>query len=253
MKKAFIRAVWGSFYGFNNDITSPKPSKLYSEIKEQSRNSMCKTEVYTFGRWNCDFLSSLKYNTIKISENDNIWDMKTELYRHKLEVLKCAMEDFNEIVYLDWDCIPKKQITDEIWGKLAKKESFQANLQLYKTKKCLWRTKDQRKTCNGGFIYLRDKKIPDLLIKNWENFKKWTDEQKIKRQEKNLDIRQREKSLIYDDEPSLSLYVDDITGQWQGIDAYWDKFEPEVCNLKSKSAYNRDRLLEKDIFFEHML
>jgi len=253
MKRAIIRALWGSFYGFDSDITTPKPSKLLNEIKSQSECELCKTEVYVFGTWNCNFLKSLKYNPVQISEKNSIWDMKTELYRHKLEVLKCAMTDYDEIVYLDWDCIPQKTITDDIWGILGKKESLQANLQLYKSKKCLWRKVDQRKTCNGGFIYIRDKNIPDLLIKNWDGFKKFTDEQANKRRERNLELREREKSLIYNDEPSLSMYVDSAMGQWNGSEDYWNHYEPEICNLKTKSAYDKDRLSNKNVFFEHEL
>lgn len=260
MKRAFIRAVWGDFMGIDNDtyehtgkMTSPRPGKLGLEILNQSGCDLCKHYVYVFGKWNKEFLSPYYFDIRQISDKSNLWDMETELYRHKLEVLKAAMEDFDEIVYLDWDCVPQMQVTDEIWDILGKKESFQANLQLYKTKKCLWRRDDQRKTCNGGFIYMRDKKIPDLLIKNWENFKKWTEDQKTKRQERDLELRQREKSLIYDDEPSMSQYVDDAMDGWKGMEAYWNHFEPDVCNLQTKSAF-QDRISEKkNVFFEHQL
>jgi hypothetical protein len=188
-----------------------------------------------------------------ISEEPSLWDMKTELYRHKLEVLRCAMDDYDEIVYLDWDCIPQKTITDEVWDILGKKESFQANLQLYKTKKCLWRKTDQRKTCNGGFIYIRDRIVPHRLIKNWGFFKYFTDEQKKNREARGLGLRQREKSLIYDDEPSMSDYVDNAMGEWKGLDAYWNMFEPSICNLRSKSAFDAEKLSTKDIHFMHML
>lgn len=260
MKRAFIRAIWGDFMGIDNDtfshtgvMTSPKPSKLNLDIMKQSNCGLLKHYVYVFGRWNKEFIRQWYFEPRQISRKSNVWDMKTELYRHKLEVLRVAMEDFDEIVYLDWDCVPQKQITDEIWDILGKKESFQANLQLYKTKKCLWRKGDQRKTCNGGFIYIRDKKIPDLLIKNWESFKMWTEDQKVKRQERDLELRQREKSLIYDDEPSMSMYVDDVMGGWKGMDDYWSNYEPDVCNLKTKSAFSSEKLNSKNVFFVHEL
>jgi hypothetical protein len=259
MKRALVRAVWGKFTGDSDEFTSclsPNPSKLANDIANQATEyQKYPFVIYVFGFHNANILQSLfpDGEIIKVSDEVNIWDMKTELYRHKLEVLKIAMQEFDEVIYLDWDCVPQKNITDEIWSILGRKESFQANLQLYKTKKCLWRKTDQRKTCNGGFIYLRDKTIPDMLIKNWENFKVIVENQKRQRQERNLDLRQREKSLIYDDEPSMSLYVDDTMGGWQGETVYWNHFEPDVCNLNSKSAYDEQQLQNKDVFFKHML
>lgn len=256
MKRAFVRAVWGDFIEKEHS-TSPRPDKLSSDISKQTKKEefdKCPYITYVFGKWNKHFLenSGIDHKKIRlVSNKSNLWDMKTELYRHKLEVLLYAMEDFDEIVYLDWDCLPQKKITSEIWEILHKKESFQANLQLYKTKKCLWRKTDQRKTCNGSFIYIRDKKIPDFLIKNWEKLKKYTISQKEKRQDRNLELRQREKSLIYDDEPSLSMYVDGLMNGWKGMEEYWSSFEPMVCKLNSKSAYSDELLLEKDVYFSH--
>lgn len=267
MKRALIRAVWGEFTGESMDdcktlkeyeakYTSPKPSKLVNDITYIAQHTdKCSFVTYVFGKYNTSLISVWfpTSKVIKIAEEPSMWDMKTELYRHKLEVFKAAMEDFDEIVYLDWDCVPQKKVGNEIWGILNKKESFQANLQLYKTKKCLWRKEDQRKTCNGGFVYMRDKKIPDLLIKNWESFKTLTENQRHKREEKGLDLRQREKSLIYDDEPSMSLYVDDVMCNWKGMNVYWNHFEPDICNLNTKSAYSEEKIGTKDIYFKHML
>jgi len=100
---------------------------------------------------------------------------------------------------------------------------------------------------------LRDKTIPNQLINNWDAFKKWTEDQKQKRKDRNLELRQREKSLIYDDEPSISQYVDSMMGGWKGCEEYWNRFEPMVCNLNSKSAFTKDQLSSKDAQFVHML
>ncbi|MFA5314300.1 MAG: hypothetical protein WC375_13450, partial [Methanomassiliicoccales archaeon] len=58
-------------------------------------------------------------------------------------------------------------------------------------------------------------------------------------------------SLIFDDEPAMTKYVDDFWGGWEGIDAYWDSFEPETCNTRRKSVYSADRLATKKTCFQH--
>lgn len=254
MKRAFVRALWGTFLDIN-DSTNPRPSKTLDDIKAQvDPKYKHPFVVYTFGRKNHDYLISMGFDSKLVSEAYQLWDMKTELYRHKLEVFKYAMQDYDEIVYLDWDCVAIQPIVEDFWDRLGKRESFQANLFQYLTKKCLWRREDQRKVCNGGFVYMRDKSIPDQLIKNWDGFKEWSIIQKQKRLAKGSDLRFREKCLTFDDEPAMSKYVDDVSGGWKGSADYFYKFEPNVCVLGRKSVYAGGCDDEyKTPYFRHML
>ena len=111
---------------------------------------------------------------------------------------------------------------------MSKKDSFQANLQVYHRKKCKWRNDDVRKVPNGGFLYIRDKKIPALGIKYWE-----------------------ELGGPDNDEPAWAKMTDEMMGGWQGADKYWEKHEAMCCNLHRNSAYDLQRIASKDICFLH--
>jgi hypothetical protein len=247
-KRAFVRGVWGNC--FNEE--GIRNGKLHKDVMAIKENPFTEPFVtYVFGKENQEYLTSLGFEARLINERSVIWDMETELYRHKLDIFKAAMDDFDEIVFLDWDCVPTKAIPDDFWDVMNKKAPFQANLFQYRTKKCLWRDIDYRKVTNGGFIYLRDKHIAQAFIDNWTEFYYWVKDQELKRKTQGKLLRFRERALIFDDEPAMSKYVDDYAGGWKGEDYYWDNFEPDVCNLKKKSAYSEERLATKDICFLH--
>lgn len=252
MKRMFIRALWGNMFTPDNLATRGEKVKrdIESHLKQTETFPMV---VYTFGELNHKCLLSMGVDSKLISKEASLWDMETELYRHKLEVFRYAMGDFDEIVYLDWDCVPTKKIPENFWSLLNQKESFQANLFQYRTKKCLWRNDDQRKVTNGGFVYIRDQSIPQKFIDNWDELKVWATKQKYKRQKMGLDLRLREKCLMFDDEPSMSKYIDNFLGGWKGEGVYWDLFEPIVCNLRKKSVYSEESNNTKNACFMHML
>jgi len=243
MSKAFIRALWG-------DVSSHRSGKIAKEILSVTDRDWFTT--YVFGEENEKWLKSQGFKTILVTPENTLWDLETELYRHKLEVFKVATNDFEEFAFLDWDCIPTGDIS-YAWDELRKKETFQANLFQYRTKKCLWREEEQRKVCNGGFAYFRDPSIPQKMIDFWDEFRIWVSAKQKERKEKGKDIRFREKSLVFDDEPAMSKYIDWVSGGWCGKEKYWDLFEPEVCNLRKKSVYPQKMLDSKKSCFIHNL
>jgi len=251
MKRALVRGLWGNVlsdpYG-----TTIRGSKVAKDI-EAAKQTGLPVVVYTMGTKNHEWLTGYGFDSRLISNDSIIWDMERELYRHKLQILQSAIEDFDEIVFLDWDCVPRKKFNDGFWQLLGKKESFQANLFQYRTKKCLWRDTDWRKVCNGGFIYIRDKSIPDKFIQNWDELKEWQRVKREARERQGKRLRFREKCLTFDDEPAMSKYVDDTLGGWKGVEAYWEHFEPMVCNLRKKSAFSETLNSTKTEYFRHML
>lgn len=247
MKRSFVRALWGNCCFDPSDIKKT----ILQDIENIQNNQYNEPfVVYAMGKKNYEFISNKGFNCILMDTLPVRYDMAKYLWRHKLDVLKRAMEDFDEIVFMDWDCKPTKKIPVDFWEIMRKKAPFQANLMQYRTKRCLWRRNDCRKTCNGGFVYIRDKNIPDCFIANHNLFIDWAESQKIKRARRGLDLRFREKALIYDDEPSMSKFVDDYYGDWPGLDKYWELFEPEFCNIR-KSAYDRELLKTKNECFIH--
>jgi len=247
MKRAFVRGIWGDIT--KNGIRGGKIGKDIDLIRE---NKLSKPFItYVFGIENKKYLESLDFECILISPEPSVWDMIDQLYRHKLDIFSAAMEDYDEIVFLDWDCVPTAPLPDDFWDVMSLKSSFQANLFQYRTKKCLWRTTDVRKVTNGGFVYMRDKTIPNKIIKNYDEFYEWVKNTGEERAKQGKKLRFREKALIFDDEPAMSKYADDSIGGWQGIDKYWDLFEPEFCNLKKKSAFSDEQLKTKRECFVH--
>jgi len=243
VRRAFIRGLWG-------DVWKHRNGKIQKEILETKERDWF--TIFTFGHENHKWLEDNGFNSICVNTFPTMWDLETEMYRHKLEIFHIAFNYFDEIAFLDWDCVPTDKF-DYVWDELGKKESFQANLFQYRTKKCLWRETDLRKVCNGGFAYFRDDSIPEKMIDIWDGLHKWVDEKQAERQKRGLELRFREKSLIFDDEPAMSKYIDDFCGGWCGSEVYWNLFEPEVCNLRRKSVYSQTMLDGKKSCFLHLL
>ena len=246
MKSSFVRAIWGNC--INKEYRNGKVDKDIQRVLESEFEPEFTT--YVFGIDNYRYFKNelgMK-RLVLVDSKSTLWDLETEMYRHKLEVFKCAMSMNDEIVYLDWDCVATKSIPDNFWEEIRKKDSFQANLFQYRTKKCIWRETDPRKVTNGGFIYIGNKSIPQKFIENWDSFKERNEKIKSKRS-----LKFREQCLTFDDEPAMSKYVDDCMGGWKGMEEYWEKFEPEFCNLRKKSAFEQSQLESKDACFIHML
>jgi hypothetical protein len=189
-------------------------------------------KTYVLGTENYDYLESKGLDCVLVDHRPVIWDLQKEFWRHKLLILEAAMDEFDELCYLDWDCVPIKPLPDNYWDTLNEKDDIQANLQFYRRKKCHWRKTDWRKVSNGGFLYIRNKDIPGELIRTWEG----------------MDEHHK-----FWDEVIISQYIDNRLGEWQGIDVYWDKFEPEVCNLKKRSAFTDEQVLSKEACFMHYI
>jgi len=225
-----MRAYWG-IYDDSNRITKRKKrvdKNIEGILKCQYKHPFV---TYVFGKDNFEFLKSFGFDCVLIHPEPHMFDPLKCQYRHKLETLKYAMEveKCDELVHIDWDCKPQKNIDENFWKLLEKKASFQANLLQYHRVKAPWRgDKDTRKIPNGGFLYISDKTIPQKLIEIWETMKGPSAE------------------------PAMAKYVDVVTDGWKGLDTYWDLFEPEVVNLHRCSVYGKtERMGKKDIYFIH--
>ena len=254
MKKRFVRALWGNIWD-DHDGNTERKDKVAADIRRVIESPyQMDFDVYVFGENNQRHLKEdFGIDAVVVSKDPIAYDMKTELWRHKFDILKAAMEDNDAIVYLDWDCILNSNLHVDIWERLGKKASFQGNLFLYRTKKCLWRTEDWRKVVNGGFLYIRDKDIPLKIEECYLDLRKWALMQQESRKADGKALRFREQCLIFDDEPAFCKYVDNLFGRWPGAEEYWKHFEPSVCNLRKKSAFDVEVLRQKDVCFCHML
>ena len=241
MKRTFIRCVWGA-YSSNQELKD-EAAKIWKGVDKLERRSKIDSDiqliqdnkfnepfiVYVYGKDNYDKMKSLGLDCALVDPNPAPFDQVKYVYRHKLELIKYAMEadGYDEIIYLDWDCIPQKKLPDNFWDEFQKKGSIQACLQQYRRRKCLWRQDDVRKVPNGGFVYLRDKTIPSQVIKIWETMPQ------------------------DNDEPAWAKFIDNMMGGWKGMDEFWKTYETPFCNLHRMSPYPIDLLKSKDLCFIH--
>ena len=217
--------MWGIYD--DSDRMSARRYRMDGDMKRLNKNLFNEPFVtYVYGEENFNMLSK-NFNCVLMDKEPFAFDLQKEQYRHKLEILLRCMEDFDEIVFLDWDCVPTKKLPTDFWETLGKKEKIQANLQQYHTRKCYWRKNDWRKLSNAGFVYIRDKSIPQVIIDNWNRLPGPSAE------------------------PALSKCIDDIGGGWQGIDYYWTHFEPDFCNIHKSSCFQKKLLNTKNECFIH--
>ena len=223
-----MRAYWG--INDNSHRILKRKQRVNKNIQQIVANKFNEPFVtYVFGEENYKTLTDLGCDCILLHKEPYQFDLIECQYRHKLEALRWAFEEegVDELVHLDWDCIPQKKLASNFWEVMGKKEAFQANLVMYHRRKALWRKEDHRKIPNGGFVYIRDKNYPAEIIKFWEKMKGPSAE------------------------PPMAKFTDELMGGWQGIDKYWELFEPDFCNTHKMSPYTPEQLASKDVSFIH--
>jgi len=230
MKRGFIRGLWGSF-----DVTNRLTARRFNvanDILNIKRNEFNEKFVtYIMGVENFKILNDLGIeNLVLVDKEPFRFDLTAHQYRNKIEVIAHAFlnDGYGELVYLDWDCVPQKKLSNDFWTELGKRECFQANLQGYKKNKISWRQSENNIIPNGGFMYLRDKKISELAIKTWDKI-----------------------GNPVNDECVWASITDDMVGGWKGREKYMDLFESMYSNLHRGSPFPREWLNKKDVYFIH--
>jgi len=231
MKSGFVRALWG-IYDHQGRRFYKRRTKHDKDIKFLKMNPYKHDfTTYVFGEDNYKYVLDQGFNARLLDKRPIVWDMDKEQFRHKLEVFDKALEDFDEIVFLDWDTLPVTNIPENFWEVLHEKDAFQATLIQYRRKKAYWRKRtDTRKLTSASFVYCRDKTITSGFIKMWENIgRPWSEEL------------------------AMSKYIDSINGGWKDLDFYWDHHEPYWFALPKKYwAHDPDKIRnEKKRIFHH--
>ena len=229
MKRGFIRGLWGIHEKSHRIL-----QRRFRTDTDIQNILKCKYNepfvTYIFGKDNYKALSSLGFNCKLILDEPQAFDLVKYQFRNKLEMIKYALynDGYDELVYLDWDCVPIKPLSSNFWEELGKKQPFQACLQQYHRKKCHWRPDELRKVPNGGFIYMREKTLMDEACKLWE-----------------------ETGKNDTDEIAFAKMTDNMIGGWKGKEEYWKNFEPMFVNLHRDSPYDTELLKTKDVCFIH--
>jgi len=232
----YIYGIWGKNKYPDVTINSKKlfhvtgsRTKIESDIEltRLSPFTPKNTTVYCFGKENFDYLENKGFNCKLIDSRPYIWDMNKEWWRHKLEIIKCGLEEKCPLIYLDWDCIAVRKIPDNIWEMLAKKERIQTPLKVYTQKRATWREASHRVIVEGCFMYFRENVASDI-IKTWDELPdKWLDETVV------------------------AKYIDDINGGWKGEKDYCEKYEPYFQIPGAHRFYLTD-YREPKYFFQHI-
>jgi len=236
MKRSFVRIVWGDFLDENNPLLpdyekqfgfkfDPLNKILIRRFKIDIDIAKClKNEfqipfvVYTFGEKNHKQLLEMGIESRLIHKDPYKYHPIKGIYKHKIDAHQYMMNDFDEIVFLDWDTYLIKPLPNDFWDVLNKKEIFQAVLGKYRTARINYRPdhKSNQLIPMGALVYMRDKTIPERLMKFNTGSNSWSCE------------------------PAFAQLTDEIMGGWnnlsEGIDKYWNLFEPE-CYVNKRSAY----------------
>ena len=234
MKRGFIRGLWG-IHTQETEIMERR-YKIDNDIKIVGLNKIEMPFVtYVFGTKNYDYLVKRGFECKLVDKEPLLWDhsdRKIHYYGYKLKVLVEAMKDYDEIVFLDWDCLLAKPLPQDFWEVLGRKSSIQAILRAYKKRKYGLREKDKRKRPCASFIYLRDKKIADQMYNYWLENKQMAEEQ------------------------VMAKTMDDLMGGWKGVDKYWELFEPDFFVLGKNAVpfncFSLDLLKTKNRCFIHL-
>ena len=229
MKRTILRGIWGTA----KTVRRNAKAKILLEVPNIIHNEYTLPfTCYAYGKDNKKFIEDNGGTAILLNDDPMPFPPE-EQFRNKLEMIRYAMEEdhYDEILWIDWDCYPTKALPENFWSVLGKKESIQACLMIYMRKKAMWRKWCKRTIPNGGFLYIRDKKIPSKIIELWNT----------NRQD--------------NDEPAIAMYMDTFIGNWEDREAslskYWQLFEPDFCNLIRAYAYPTELINTKNVCFIH--
>lgn len=213
--KSFIRVLYGETlgHGYPNHR-----SKILGEVNNIIKNpNKVDFITYVMGEENYRILTDLGLKCVLIRKNS---PLGRSALLQKIEALNCAMQDFDEVILMDWDCVPTMTVEEVFWENFKNKEDLQCPLYKCPRNVVLWRKgRRVQKYLSGGFyVYCRSKAISSTLY-GWSKNKglpnNWSDE-------------------IY-----YSRYIDDLLGfgeTWEKVvgfveyqKMYFERFEPSGC------------------------
>lgn len=215
--KSFIRVLWGEGRGRYPNHRS----KLDFQIKKIINNCYTVPFVtYVYGANNFSVMKDMGLECKLIDSKPIAVSPKKSLV-HKILALNEAMNDFNEVVLMDWDCSPITPLPSDFWQELGKKDVIQCPLYKCPRRVNTWRSgRVPPKILSGGFfVYLRDRAVSSELVK-------WTNG--------NISLPN-----TWSDEIFYSKYIDDMMSGWDDgknnfkTKEYFKRFQPKWCNNRS--------------------
>jgi len=253
----FIRAFWGDLNKFGQ-----KYKKQILSVSTDNLNEV----VYVWGLDNFNFIKSIGYNCVLVSEdnydynlanNHTFYDYKS--LNHKLWIVEYALKEYDEIIFLDWDCKLIKSIDTKFYDYLRNGNDLQVPLYIYPKNSLDWMIEqspdmeffsvlkqgvikysydwnEHYVIPNTGFIYCRNKNINLLDISLKNNLQGVPDEFSVL-------LYAKERGYQLDDyikniEPNIILGKEHDLDWWIKIQNNFNDF------VKNK--------IKKQIYFEHI-
>ena len=251
-----IRMFWGDVYAMDN---------YYAKQIKRSKQDNLNEIVYVLGKENYKFIKDLGYNAILVSEDNYNRKLSSDHtyidfknLNHKLWLFEKALQEHDEIIFLDWDCRLKKPLDDNFYNLIKNGGELQVPLYIYPQNSLDWlcetlspkdffltlkknvikysyNWKNHYIIPNTGFMYCRNKNI-NLLDKSLNlKLEAVPDEFSVfvYAQEKNYSLLKYIQNL----EPQVILGKEHGEDWWIQIQSEFDKFVNQFKN--------------KDIYFEH--
>jgi len=230
MRRGYIRLLFGDRHPDIKKGALSRRCKIDNDVKLLLTSPHEPPFVsYTFGSDNHAYLLDLGVDSRLLDKRPYAWDKVKEPMRHKLEAFKVGMEEFDEILFLDWDCMATQPVPADMWDKMRAKSDFQALLRYYHRRMLrAWRDTDFRKIPCASFVYMGSREVPSDIIGIWE-----------------------EMGRPWKEELPMAVYADRRLGGWKGVEAYWNNFEPMFFHLREGCVYDKAWLSRKNIIYRH--
>lgn len=249
----FIRAYWGDLSAFNG--------RHLDEILSIKITSKLNDYVYVWGQSNYDYLTSLGFECEYMGEFIYDYLNNSDIYMlPKLWAIQAGVGMFEEVVFLDWDCIQKKEIDNNFYELLRSRNDIQMPLYIYpsnykevvfnewkdipikekcyieKQYECLtkfnYKLENSFVTPNAGFIYCNNLLSINTLLE-------------LIQETPDINIAIEEMGFV----KYSKKYCNDIL-------EYSLKFEPLVASAKENTHFNQIELNNilhpKTIYFQHI-
>jgi hypothetical protein len=236
-----IRCLWGYDTKFDVECRRIQSDKdLYNGIEQI---------VFVWDTHNKELMDELGYKSIYMGHSDEYSELMK--FHYKLDALKLAMEMYDEIIFLDWDCNIKKELDDnfiktlqngndvqmplyfypmEILNEFSsispyvKEEQHYYNILFYTLiRLAKWKFNDGVVVPNAGFIYCRNSAFIKTLISI---------------------IHSEGLSTNIEELAAMLYFQKEITS----LDEYITKYEPIVCVGRSNDEMRgKQRILNEYI------
>jgi len=256
-----IRCIWGNVdhQFFEKNLESYHNECEEAKIQDE-KYGLDNQMVIVWDEVNCKFMEKLGYPYLYMGESK--FDKQFNFF-YKILALERAMELYDEILFLDWDCFIQKPLDDTFYGLVRSKGDIQMPLYFYcgeildmfqtinprqsedhqyynmffynMIRHGKWKFDDGLVIPNAGFIYCRDKEFFKELI----------------------DIQRRYGVVSNIEEICAMIY---FNKHIQTTEEYLNKIEPVVCLGKDDlEMHGKQKLLNqhtitelnKNIYFIH--